>query len=73
MGREYEVTADGEALELSAPGRYSRFVREAPDRWRGVDGENEGEILAVLRDPDGQAEKFDVATFVFSRDPRHLA
>jgi hypothetical protein len=73
MGREYEMTADGPALELTAPGRYSRFVREAPDRWRGVDGENEGEVLAVLRDPDGAADRIDIATFVFSRDPRHLA
>ncbi len=73
MGREYEVTADGPALELRAPGWYSRFVREAPDKWRGVDGEDEGEILAVLRDPDGTAGRIDIATFVFSRDPQHLA
>jgi CubicO group peptidase (beta-lactamase class C family) len=74
MGREYEVTADGDAVEMTADGHGSRFVREAPDRWRGVDGDNEGEILAVLRDPEtGQVDKIDVATFVFSRDPRHLA
>jgi hypothetical protein len=74
MGREYEVTADGDAVEMSHHGRYSRFVREAPDRWRGVDGEDEGEILTILRDPDtGRVDKIDVATFVFSRDPRHLA
>ena len=74
MGREYEVTADGEAVEMATGGRGSRFVREAPDRWRGVAGTNEGEILAVLRDPDtGRVDRLDVATFVFRRDPRHLA
>jgi hypothetical protein len=74
MGREYEVTADGEALEMGAGGRGTRFVREGPDRWRGVDGENEGEILAVLRDPEtGRVDRIDIATFVFSRDPQHLA
>jgi CubicO group peptidase (beta-lactamase class C family) len=73
MGREYEVTADGDAVVLGAGGDRSRFVREAPDRWRGVEGENEGEILAVLRDPDGRVDRIDVATFVFSRDPGHLA
>jgi hypothetical protein len=73
MGREFEVTADGDAVEMTAERHSSRFVREAPDRWRGVGGENEGEILSVLRDPDGRVDRIDVATFVFSRDPRHLA
>ena len=73
MGREYEVTADGSGLEMTGAGHRSRFAREAPDRWRGVDGVNEGEVLAVLRDPDGTVDKLDIATFVFSRDPRHLA
>jgi CubicO group peptidase (beta-lactamase class C family) len=73
MGREYEVTADGDALEMTTYGHYTRFVREGPDRWRGVEGDDEGEILAVVRDPDGAADKIDIATFVFSRDPRHLA
>jgi CubicO group peptidase (beta-lactamase class C family) len=74
MGREYELTTDGEALEMGPVGRSgSRFVREAPDRWRGVDGDNEGELLTLLRDPDGRVDKIDVATFVFSRDPQHLA
>ncbi|MFI6070795.1 serine hydrolase domain-containing protein [Actinoplanes sp. NPDC051343] len=74
MGREYEVAADGDAVEMTYNGRGSRFVREAPDRWRGVDGKDEGEILTLLRDPEtGRVDKIDVATFVFSRDPHHLA
>ncbi|GAA2468420.1 serine hydrolase domain-containing protein [Winogradskya humida] len=77
MGTEYEAAADGEDLVI-APVGYSakvpwRFVREAPDRWRGTAGANLGELLAVLRGPDGSAEKLDIATFVFSRDPAHLA
>jgi CubicO group peptidase (beta-lactamase class C family) len=73
MGREFEVTADGSALAMTGPGHRSRFVREAPDRWRGVDGDNEGEVFALLRGPGGAVEKLDIATFLFSRDPNHLA
>jgi CubicO group peptidase (beta-lactamase class C family) len=73
MGREFEVTADGSALEMTGPSHRTRFVREAPDRWRGVDGANEGEVLAVLRDDEGAVDRLDIATFVFSRDPAHLA
>jgi len=73
MGREYEIHADGDALEMSGPFHWSRFVREAPDRWRGVDGENEGEVLQVIRSLEGVAPKIDIATFLFSRDPHHLA
>lgn len=76
MGREYEATADGADLVMSCrtvPGEPWRFVKEAPDRWRGRSGENAGEILAVLRDPAGTPHRLDIATFVFSRDPAHLA
>jgi hypothetical protein len=34
---------------------------------------NQGEILTVLRGPDGAVDKLDIATFVFARDPSHLA
>ncbi len=73
MGREYEIRTEGEAIEMTGPGHWSRFVREAPDRWRGVDGENEGEILTIMRNPDGEVTQIDIATFVFSHDPAHLA
>jgi hypothetical protein len=73
MGREHEVRADGDAIEMTGPYHWSRYVREAPDRWRGVDGENEGEVLQVLRDDEGEVRAMDIATFVFSRDPQHLA
>jgi hypothetical protein len=76
MGREYEITADGDDVVmtcLSAPTAPWRFVREAPDRWLGRSGMNDGEVLHVLRAPDGTATRLDIATFVFGRTPDHLA
>ncbi|MFI5894722.1 serine hydrolase domain-containing protein [Actinoplanes sp. NPDC051513] len=73
MGREHEIHATGDALKMTGPSHWSRFTREAPDRWRGVAGENEGEVLHVLRDADGAVTKIDIATFVFSRNPFDLA
>ncbi len=77
MGREYDVTSDGPALVMTPVSGTDkapwRFVREFRDRWRGTSGMNTGEVLTVLRDPDGTVARLDIATFVFSRDPRHLA
>lgn len=76
MGREYEIVADGDRLEMSspmAPAEPWTFEREGPDRWRGRTGENAGEVLRVLRDADGAVTGLDIATFVFGRDPSHLA
>ena len=73
MGREHSITPDGEHLVMSGPGKPTRFSREAPDRWRGLSGPNEGEVLRILRSAEGTAERLDIATFIFSRDPMHLA
>jgi CubicO group peptidase (beta-lactamase class C family) len=73
MGREFDVRADGEALEMSGPHYWSRFERESPDSWRGVAGQDEGEVLYLLRNADGTPERLDIATFVYSRNPAHLA
>jgi CubicO group peptidase (beta-lactamase class C family) len=76
MGREYEMTADGgDAVMtcLTVPSAPWRFTREAPDRWRGRSGMNDGEVLQVLRAPDGTVAKLDIATFVFARSSDHLA
>ena len=77
MGGEFEVAADGPELVMAPVGHSARpawrFVREDRDRWRGTAGMNTGEVLAVLRGADGTVERLDIATFVFSRDPRHLA
>ncbi|WP_434740856.1 serine hydrolase domain-containing protein [Micromonospora sp. SH-82] len=70
MGIEYEVRATGEELLAGPVGAADlRFTREGPDRWRGHSGEQHGEILTVLRDPDGRAEALDIGTFVFTRTP----
>ncbi len=73
MGREYDIAPDGDDLVMTGPHHRTTFRREAPDRWRGSTGTNEGEILSVLRSPDGTTPKIDIATFVFSRDPHDLA
>jgi hypothetical protein len=76
MGREYQVVADGEHLvmtSLTAAAEPWRFTREAPDRWRGRTGDNAGEVLQVIRNADGTVTHLDIATFVFGRDPAHLA
>ncbi|BCY06812.1 serine hydrolase [Actinoplanes sp. L3-i22] len=73
MGREYDVAPDGDALVMTGPHHRTEFRREAPDRWRGRSGENEGEVLTVRRSADGEPATIDIATFVYSRDPRHLA
>jgi len=71
MGREFEARWDG-ALILRGThsgGESWRFTAEGADRWRGQTGEQAGEILAVLRDPDGTISGLDIATFVFRREP----
>jgi CubicO group peptidase (beta-lactamase class C family) len=76
MGREYEITAEGADVVMSSltvPAAPWRFIREAPDRWRGCSGMNDGEVLQVLRAPDGTVAKLDIATFVFARSPDHIA
>ncbi|MGK5684381.1 serine hydrolase domain-containing protein [Actinoplanes sp. URMC 104] len=73
MGREYEITTHGDAVVMTGPHHRTRFVREAPDRWRGTDGNNEGELLTLQRDDEGAVTGIDIATFVFKRDPAHLA
>ncbi|MEU0552440.1 serine hydrolase domain-containing protein [Dactylosporangium sp. NPDC006015] len=74
MGREHEVGwAGGELVvtPLTAGGTPWRFVPDgpAPDVWRGLSGDCDGELLRVVRDGDGAVVALDVATFLFSRDP----
>jgi hypothetical protein len=71
MGIEYEVRADPAGdLWAGRPGEPTlRFTRTGPDRWRGRCGEEDSEVLAVLRDPDGRAVGLDIGTFVFTRTP----
>jgi CubicO group peptidase (beta-lactamase class C family) len=75
MGREYELRHDAATGELVMHGvtrvrRPVRFRREGKDSWRGRSGENDGEVLQVLRGEDGTPTQLDIATFVFSRFPQ---
>ncbi len=71
MGREFEARWDSAlVIRATAPGAESwRFTSEEGDRWRGQTGEQAGEILTVLRDPNGAVAGLDIATFVFRREP----
>jgi hypothetical protein len=76
MGREYDArwqaspSGDG-LLVIAGPHEDWHFIPEPgePDRWRGLTGEQAGEILAVLRDGSGAVAGLDIATFVFRREP----
>ncbi|MEQ4305489.1 serine hydrolase domain-containing protein [Plantactinospora sp. B6F1] len=78
MGREFEVSWEPTAEELVVRQLLAgtvppwRFGRDAAGRWRGRSGMNNGEILAVRRDPTGAVTALDIATFVFTRDPDRL-
>ncbi|TCB98306.1 class A beta-lactamase-related serine hydrolase [Micromonospora zingiberis] len=72
MGIPLDVSWDAARAELvgTTPGDpASRYTPEGPDRWRGVSGEEHGEVLAVLRDDAGSPVALDIATFVFTRSP----
>jgi CubicO group peptidase (beta-lactamase class C family) len=50
------------------PGRsVSVFERESPDRWRCVEGREQGELLRVERLADGSVEKLSFATYPLTR------
>jgi CubicO group peptidase (beta-lactamase class C family) len=74
MGREYELRHDAAADELVMQSLTRartpvRLRREAKDTWRGTSGENDGEIMRVLRGDDDTPTALDIATFVFTRTP----
>jgi CubicO group peptidase (beta-lactamase class C family) len=74
MGREYEIRHDAQAGELvmhslTRARTPVRLRQEATDTWRGLSGENDGEIMTVLRDGDGLPIALDIATFVYTRAP----
>ncbi|GAB3873931.1 serine hydrolase domain-containing protein [Dactylosporangium cerinum] len=74
MGQEHEVGwADGELVvtPLTTGRRAWRFAPDGPtaDLWRGRSGDNDGELLRVVRDGEGGVVALDIATFVLSRDP----
>ncbi|GIJ80573.1 CubicO group peptidase, beta-lactamase class C family [Micromonospora phaseoli] len=72
MGTPLDVSWDATTGDLLGALRgelLSRYVPEAPDRWRGRSGPEDGETLTVLRDDAGRPVALDIATFVFTRTP----
>ncbi len=77
MGREFQASASGADLVLtalsSAGSLPSRFRDAGDGEWRGYAGDQDGELLRVLRDPAGRVLALDLATFVLTRDPDQVA
>jgi hypothetical protein len=52
------------------PGRDTSFFEpEGDDRFRCVEGRERGELLRVVRGPDGEVEKLYFATYPLRRTP----
>jgi CubicO group peptidase (beta-lactamase class C family) len=54
---------------LSSHGRRSRFRPNGDGTWTGLDGYYAGELLRVVRRPDGSVSHLDLGSFVFTRQP----
>lgn len=73
MGTEITIAyRDGVLLDVDGD-QVATLEPIAPDLWRYVDGADRGELLKVLRGPDGSIEALDIRTFVFTRDPWPLS
>jgi CubicO group peptidase (beta-lactamase class C family) len=61
-----------EAKAASAPAESppSVFAEEGPDRLRVVSGRETGELLRIVRHPDGTIRQLYWATYPVTRDPR---
>jgi hypothetical protein len=65
---------DGGHLQVWAPGAPAWrpptvLRRDGVDRWRVVSGREQGELLRVVRDPDGTAGRLYWATYPMTRAP----
>jgi CubicO group peptidase (beta-lactamase class C family) len=73
MGKEFQAAADGADLTITPLNLAGtppwRFRAEGSDLFRGYAGQQDGELLRVLRDPTGAVVALDIATYVFTRDP----
>ncbi|GAA0902072.1 serine hydrolase domain-containing protein [Streptomyces thermoalcalitolerans] len=71
QGFGLRLTADGLlSLEpLSGKGRGSRFRANGDGTWTGLEGYYAGEVLRVVRRPDGSVDHLDLGSFVFTRRP----
>ena len=73
-GYEVVLSWRGERFQArlleGAPGRdISYFEPLDDDRWRCVEGRERGELLRVVRAPDGAVEKLYFATYPLRREP----
>lgn len=69
MGTEITIASRGGNLVDVDGDQVATLEPVAPDVWRYVDGADRGELLQVLRDPDGSVAALDIRTFIFTRDP----
>jgi CubicO group peptidase (beta-lactamase class C family) len=74
-GNEVVIRVRNGRLELRDPTAAvslppSVFERVGDDRFRGVSGPEEGELLEVVRDESGEVTKLYWATYPLTREPR---
>jgi CubicO group peptidase (beta-lactamase class C family) len=74
-GTAYSFSARDGHLEIKAVGaartaKPSVLAEEGVDRFRGVSGRSQGEILRVVRREDGTVDRLYWATYPVTRDPR---
>ena len=74
-GTAYVFSARAGRLEAKPAGAArtrppSVFAEEGPDLFRVVSGREQGELLRVVRGPDGSVERLYWATYPVTRDPR---
>lgn len=51
----------------------TRYAAEGPDRFRAVEGRERGEVLRVVRTPEGGVDKLYFATYAVTRVPMAFA
>jgi hypothetical protein len=74
-GNEVVIRVRGGRLELRAAAAApslppSVFEPAGDDRFRGISGPEEGELLEVVRDGSGQVAKLYWATYPLTREPQ---
>jgi hypothetical protein len=60
---------EAEAVDRAPGRRLSVLAPDGVDRWRVVEGREQGELLRAVRDGDGRVEKLYLATYPVTRHP----
>jgi len=73
-GNELAIRYRAGRLEVELVGgpagrSVSVLAQEAPDRFRVVEGREQGEVVRVVRDAEGSIVKLYFATYPVTRDP----